>query len=520
MMKKITTFIITLLISATTVMMAQQADAEYKLIKRAYEVKNDGSMTYNYRKELKLNSQRAFFSVYGESFIVYNPEYQTLKINEAYTLRADGSRVYAPKNAFVEQLPSACADCGYYNAFREMVVVHTALEKGATIVLDYTITSKPGVLLDKIVFAEDAPVAKYEVSIQTPFDFYYSLQNATSKKVVFNRKPSKPGTIYTWTGTNLPQTTAEPYAPSAEKLYPVLFLSTVGDLNAMLPTDFSLPQTASVFVAGIGGDELDKAKKINEHVARNIRLNNVSLAQTGLRFRNAGEVWNANCGNAFEKTLVLNAMLRAAGFNCDVVFKYDTLDCNGHKFYFPKTEAVAFSHEGQNYELSALRASKIEPLGKSLNAQSLTTEDKLFVTLNGDALECNGTKGKKNMVKLADGYYALSIEQPVGGVTVLPWQLESKRNYPLVCGTTKILCHYTVEIPEKVRLVGKTVNITVSKPFGYMQIKIEQKGNTLEVVRTLSITQDTIPVSQYADFKAMMLQWHDANYKRLVFAVE
>ena len=517
MMKKITTFIITLLISATTVMMAQQADAEYKLLSRKYEVKNDGSMTYNYRKELKLNSQRAFFSVYGESFIVYNPEYQTLKINEAYTLRADGSRVDAPKNAFVEQLPSACADCGYYNAFREMVVVHTALEKGATIVLDYTITSKPGMLLEKIVFAEDAPIAKYVVDVKVAGqDLFYSVANPSAKVAL-----KRVGDRYTWTGINLPQTTAEFYAPAPDKIYPTLYISMFEDLNNILPTDYNLPQTAVDFVSSVGGkDQLERAKKILDHVTANVRLNNVPLAQTGLRFRSAGEVWNSNCGNAFEKTLLLNAMLRAAGFNSDVVFKYDTLDCNGHKFYFPKTEAVAFSHEGQDYELSALRASKIEPLGKSLNAKSLTAEDKLFVTLNGNALECNGTKGKKNMVKLADGYYALSIEQPVGGVTVLPWQLESKRNYPLVCGTTKILCHYTIEIPEKVRLVGKTMNITVSKPFGYMQIKIEQKGNTLDVVRTLSITQDTIPVSQYADFKAMLLKWTDENYKRLVFSIE
>ncbi|MBR5028786.1 MAG: DUF3857 domain-containing protein, partial [Bacteroidales bacterium] len=239
-MKKITTFIITLLISATTVMMAQQADAEYKLLSRKYEVKNDGSMTYNYRKELKLNSQRAFFSVYGESFIVYNPEYQTLKINEAYTLRADGSRVDAPKNAFVEQLPSACADCGYYNAFREMVVVHTALEKGATIVLDYTITSRPGLLLEKIVFAEDAPIAKYVVDVKVAGqDIFYSVANP-SAKVVFKRI----GDRYTWTGTNLPQTTAEYYAPALDKIYPTLYISSLQDLNNIMPTDITLPQTA------------------------------------------------------------------------------------------------------------------------------------------------------------------------------------------------------------------------------------------------------------------------------------
>ena len=53
-----------------------------------------------------------------------------------------------------------------------------------------------------------------------------------------------------------------------------------------------------------------------------------------------------------------------------------------------------------------------------------------------------------------------------------------------------------------------------------MQIKMVQKDNQLEVVRSLSLTQSEIPVAQYNDFKAMLLKWTDENYKRLVFAVE
>lgn len=516
-MKKITTFLAILMFAAEALVMAQQPDAEYKLLSKKYVLNNNGNVDYTYHKELKLNSQRAFFSIYGESFIVYNPEFQTLKINEAYTLRADGSRVDAPKNAFVEQLPSSCADCGYYNAFREMVVVHTALEKGATIVLDYTITSKPGVLLEKIVFAEDAPVAKYVVSVKVPSagDLAYAVKNPSSKVAL-----KQAGSQFTWTGANLPQTTAEPYAPSAEKLYPVLYLSTMSDLDNMLPTDFSLPQTASDFVAGIGGDELDKAKKINEHVARNIRLNNVSLAQTGLRFRNAGEVWNANCGNAFEKTLVLNGLLQLAGFQSQVAFRYDTLKCNGKDFYFPQSEYVTFDLLDQKYELSATHAGKLEPVDKSLNAKMVTVDDKYIITAEGKNLRCNGKKGNVELHQLAEGYYSLTLERPLGVFGMMPGLLVGKRTVPVVCGTAKEVYRYTVTLPKNVRWVGKPIDVTVNKPFGYMQIKMVQKGNGVEVVRTLSLTESEIPVAQYNDFKAMLLKWTDENYKRLVFSVE
>ena len=86
-MKKITTFLAILMFAAEALVMAQQPDAEYKLLSKKYVLNNNGNVDYTYHKELKLNSQRAFFSIYGESFIVYNPEFQTLKINEAYTLR-------------------------------------------------------------------------------------------------------------------------------------------------------------------------------------------------------------------------------------------------------------------------------------------------------------------------------------------------------------------------------------------------------------------------------------------------
>ena len=517
MMKKITTFIITLLISATTVLMAQQPDAEYKLLSKKYVLNNNGNVDYTYHKELKLNSQRSFFSVYGESFIVYNPEFQTLKINEAYTLRADGSRVEAPKNAFVEQLPSACADCGYYNAFREMVVVHTALEKGATIVLDYTITSKPGVLLDKIVFAEDAPVTKYVVSVKVPSarDLNYAVKNPSAKVAL-----KQAGSQFTWTGTNLPQTTAEPYAPTADKMYPVLYLTTMDDLDNMLPTDFSLPHAVGDFVAGLSGDELDKAKKINEHVVRNLRLNNISLAQTGLHFHNASEVWNANCGNAFEKTLLLNGLLQLAGFQSKVAFRYDTLKCNGKDFYFPLSEYVTFDWLDQKYELSATHVGKLEPVGKSLNAKSVAVEDKYILTAEGKTLKCNGKKGDVELHQIAEGYYSLTLERPLGVFGMMPGLLVGKRTAPLVCGTAKEVYHYTVTLPKNVRWVGKPIDVTISKPFGYMQIKVVQKDNQLEVVRSLSLTEAEIPVAQYNDFKAMLLKWTDENYKRLVFSVE
>ena len=93
---------------------AQQPDAIYKQIRYEWTLNADGTSDYHYRHEVQIITNRALtaYADKGETFVVYNPNLEDLTINEVYTLRADGSRVDMPQNAFVYQLPEECADCG------------------------------------------------------------------------------------------------------------------------------------------------------------------------------------------------------------------------------------------------------------------------------------------------------------------------------------------------------------------------------------------------------------------------
>lgn len=66
----------------------------------------DGSQEFRYDMELTLFTHTAMNGTYGESFIVYNPQYQELKINSSYTKQKDGTIIKTPDNAFVEVLPA------------------------------------------------------------------------------------------------------------------------------------------------------------------------------------------------------------------------------------------------------------------------------------------------------------------------------------------------------------------------------------------------------------------------------
>lgn len=89
-MKKIkyTILLIICILSISTVSKALP-EAEFTKLLKEYTYKPDGSLELHYSKILKINSHIAFNNLYGETFVVYNPAFQELKINESYTKQAE-----------------------------------------------------------------------------------------------------------------------------------------------------------------------------------------------------------------------------------------------------------------------------------------------------------------------------------------------------------------------------------------------------------------------------------------------
>ena len=170
MIKKYIFVILTICAIAPVFAKSPEKDAVYKLISESYTLNTDGSSEFRKRTELQIFT-RMTFDEFGETFITYNPDFQELIINEAYTIRKDGSKVVTPENAFNPMLPEGCTKCERLNGIRTMVVTHTALEYDAIIVLDYTIRSKNFFfqeLLGKVDLQEVVPVEKYVVSVTAP----------------------------------------------------------------------------------------------------------------------------------------------------------------------------------------------------------------------------------------------------------------------------------------------------------------------------------------------------------------
>ena len=83
MMTKINKLILLLCLLCLNVSVFAASEAEYKKLAKTWTLNSDGSQEFRYQMELTLFTHTAMNSTYGESFIIYNPENQVLKINSS-----------------------------------------------------------------------------------------------------------------------------------------------------------------------------------------------------------------------------------------------------------------------------------------------------------------------------------------------------------------------------------------------------------------------------------------------------
>ena len=468
-MKKIILTLITA-VFAITAMAQTQPDAEYNLIRRSYKVNNDGSMDIRYRKEIKLLRNRAItaYADKGETFITYNPAFETLTINECYTLMADGTKVTTPQNAFILQLPSECTDCGRLNDIREMAIVHTALEYNCTIVLDYTLHRNSSLLVERFNLNQDCPVKRYEIRYA---DGHTQIEH------------------------NLPQTVNDPYMP-ARKGYDVEF--QLGE-KPVYTTETSLP-AATLLLANLKkSNSKDYIVAIRDWVVDYVHLNPVDPARVNYAMTPAHDVFESNCGTAVDKTGLLAALLNEAGFKASIVD--ESINVFGDRPF-----EVEVTLEGKTYRLSATQKSPLLTEAEKADAANVASapiylERKLDWTPES----------------LSDGYVRITLPNEKEGLHIDPALLTPSRNSDLQASVRPEYYHYTMELPKGATMLGGDVNIEYTNAVGSINIIIKQKKNRLLITRSLRLRKAVITKSEYPAFRQLMQDWN--GHKELIFSL-
>ena len=301
-----------------------QDDAVYNKLIKEYTLNADGSSDYHLYKEVTIVSYYAFNRQQGETFIVYNPDFQELKINDSYSIMKDGKKIVTPPNAYNEVLPRFASHVPQYNHLREMVVTHTGIERGATVFLDYTIHSDAGFLpafMNNIEIPMEADVKEMIIKVNTPEnkELYYKTYNIRTSpeiEVVEGKK------VYTWTFQNLKPSSWERNTP-AERT-PQIVYSAAKDLKRVYfsfvdQKAFTYPVNTEMakFAENIATEEKDDIKiirKIQDFVVNDIATFHVPLYYSGYKIRTPEQVWKSNGGTQIEKALLMTALL----LNADV----------------------------------------------------------------------------------------------------------------------------------------------------------------------------------------------------------
>ncbi len=457
-------------------------DAEFRKVLISWNLLENGSVEMNYCKELKLNTHNSFNNLYGETFIVYDPLYQSVKVNKSYTVQADGNVIETPQNAFNEVLPRDAADAPAYNHLKELVITHTGLEIGATIYLDYTVTSKPGYLpaLDfDLPLEELSPVREARVSVTVPSGINVNemLFGKPSRKI--QKEQDKDTYLYVF--KNIPARPRETLMPAYSTGARVI-INTYGKgtdpfdyMRAQFNKAESCPELETL------ASSLNSEQAVMDFVGKKLGNSPLSIQQTGYRMRSPRDIYRSAYGTQAEKMLLAYVLLRSKGHNPQIHAQYP-------------------------YQLTCPGKGLASLTGISLTPPS---EDAAVVIDLNETIHLTAREAERALYEL-----------PVPNNALAAWRLgtlNSVRKNPLeLPAIVSEHYEYTITWDEDVCPEVKEMHKIISNRAGKLEISFSKKDNEIKIVRSLSLPEKNISPEAYADFRTLMNTWNSAQYRSII----
>lgn len=516
-----------------------ESEAEFRKLSKTYTLRADGSQELRVQKELTLFTHAAMNGLYGETFIVYDPEFQELTIHESYTRQKDGTVIKTPSNALVEVLPSSAANAPAYNHLKEMVVVHTGLELGATIYLDYSIVSKAGYLPELDVCCpvkELSPVKEFIFRLNVPVgkSVRYELLNASAKPVIAQGNGMK---SFIWT---LKDVAPRPYAyPSgrgnlglvqavASGMMPVFVASTwPGYTEAVkyLQKQFAVGNTSVVegkvaeLTQGLEGNPQAMRNAIANYMAGLYQLGhcNVSLQDAGYRLRPASEVITSAYGTQAELVNLDVTLQRAAGLEAEVAVCALRPSVDGNRGLATVMSLVCQSKKmPEKVALTGTEEACLQPFmtitdlqGKKLMLESYLGAKEARTT---DTLEVKSDK----LQELADGWGIVPLSDPTPVRSLYAYAANTSISEKILLPRTVDCALETiVRLPEGMKWSGHA-DKEISNACGKVVFSYKAVKGGVKVTRSIRIDRQLQTPANYKELYALLSEWRDTNNHTLV----
>lgn len=516
-----------------------ESEAEFRKLSKTYTLRADGSQELRVQKELTLFTHAAMNGLYGETFIVYDPEFQELTIHESYTRQKDGTVIKTPSNALVEVLPSSAANAPAYNHLKEMVVVHTGLELGATIYLDYSIVSKAGYLPELDVCCpvkELSPVKEFIFRLNVPAgkSVRYELLNASAKPVIAQGNGMK---SFIWT---LKDVAPRPYAyPSgrgnlglvqavASGMMPVFVASTwPGYTEAVkyLQKQFAVGNTSVVegkvaeLTQGLEGNPQAMRNAIANYMAGLYQLGHchVSLQDAGYRLRPASEVITSAYGTQAELVNLDVTLQRAAGLEAEVAVCALRPSVDGNRGLATVMSLVCQSKKmPEKVALIGTEEACLQPFmtitdlqGKKLMLESYLGAKEARIT---DTLEVKSDK----LQELADGWGIVPLSDPTPVRSLYAYAGNTSISEKILLPRTVDCALETiVRLPEGMKWSGHA-DKEISNACGKVVFSYKAVKGGVKVTRSIRIDRQLQTPANYKELYALLSEWRDTNNHTLV----
>ena len=522
----------------SVVLTAQAApEARFGKLSKTYTLHADGSQELRVQKELTLYTHAAMNSLYGETFIVYDPQYQQLEIHDSYTRQKDGTIVRTPDNAFVEVLPSAAANAPAYNGLKEMVVVHTGLELGATIYLDYSIKSRAGYLPELDIccpIKELSPIDEFTLRIEVPEGktLHYELLNASARPAETNKDGMK---SITW---KLKNVEPRPYSyPSLRSSLGLVQQASSGMMPVLVASTWAsyadaLKSLARQFVPGdrtVIEAKLTELKQAAQKDSSDLRSAiatymdglyrsaqcKVSLGEAGYRLRPASEVIRSAYGTQAELVNLDVALQQAAGLKAEVAIcalhpaEVDNLGLGSIISLVAKSDATPKGVVLQGTDEARLQGymtvTDLQAQPLELKAPKVQDTQKAVLEIKAD-----------NSQTLPEGWQVVNLKPISVALPLYAYAANTTiRENILLPQTVDVTSETLIKLPEGTTWSPKADKVVANK-CGKVSFTYHPTTDGITVTRSLSITQQLLTPEVYRDFYALMAEWRDTNNHTLL----
>ena len=554
---------------------ATPSEAEYGKYQETWTLLPEGSQEYRCYQELTLFTHTAMNSTYGETFITYNPQYQELKIHDSYTRQKDGTLVKTPANAFVEVLPQNADGMPAYNHLKEMVIVHTGLELGATIVLDYSIISRPGYLPEIDVcqpLLKSSPIKEYRLTFNLPDEKHPHYTTLASRSLP-TKTATPNGQQFKWIFRNLPALSHAPEISLQNEDIPGILFTTYPSVHQALQTvykQFDQPSNLKALAGQLTQNKknpTEKLQAIHDYVITHISACSLPLSETGNRIRPADAVIRSAYATEVEKVNLLNSLLNAADIpaspavayylNVDPEYcglagigKWTVLtDIDGKSYQLDVNSKIPAATTC-NFMLKLNDTSQIQstPLTKHLQYmadiqwKNEKPQASVKATFTNNYLSYSPKFSKEllaleNTVKIDQNaehtmlegespvsltqkhnYLLLNLPETHKGIAQQKYaRYNSERHHNLLLPTLiEEEYTYSITLPDNVVLCTLPMEKHIDNKVGSLSITVQQKDRQVSVHRSLNLRKKQITPAEYPAFRQLMTEWDDPNPKQLL----